>query len=83
MNIKKLNNKNFNLDEIDQLNFDAWEMFDFPDNLTQDEKDFAVEFLDGIGIDVDDEYIVNFNARPNHLANMVVQIIRHYKSRNF
>lgn len=81
MNIRKLNDKNFKSNEIDQLNLDAWEMFDFPNNLSQEETEFTVEFLSGIGVDVDDDYVITFNAQPHHIANIVVQILRLYKSR--
>ena len=82
MNIKKINDPKFDFDGYDQFNFDSWEMFDYIHDTTQDEKDFAIKFLDKVGIDIEDEEIITFNAQPHHLANIVVHIIRQYKSRN-
>ncbi|RYF87488.1 MAG: hypothetical protein EON98_00330 [Chitinophagaceae bacterium] len=76
MNIIDLNKKNFTYPEIDNLHLDLDELFKHPEDLTKEEKRITRMVLDQMGLDPEDDYIIDLRMIPTHLANMIVHIIR-------
>lgn len=80
MDIEKLNDEDFSYDGWDSLQLDCWEVFKSKEDITSEEKDFALEFLVDLGIDIDDEYIIDFRAKPVHFCDLAVHLFRKMKS---
>ncbi len=80
MNIEKLNDEDLSYDEWDSLQLDCWEVFKPTEDITSKEKDFALEFLSDLGIDIDDEHIIDFRAKPVHFCYMAVHLLRKMKN---
>jgi hypothetical protein len=79
METQELNNPKNNLDR-DELHYDVWEVFDDPVDPDECEILLARIFLDTLKIDLEGEYLIQFRAEPQHLANMFVHFIRTLKT---
>lgn len=75
MDIKELNDPKNNF-ERDELYYDLWEVFSNPQDVSECEILMARIFLDTLGVDIDDEYLIKFTAQPKHLASLCVHFLR-------
>jgi len=62
--------------EWDEYQFDYWEEFNSPVSVSPTEKKLAMEFLDILKIDGEEECLITFRAAPNHLADLIINYVR-------
>ena len=79
MDFKELNDPQNNI-ERDELHYDLWEVFNDPQDVSDCEILMARIFLDTLGVDIDDEYLIKFTAQPKHFANLCVHFLRKVQS---
>lgn len=81
MDIKELNNPKYNI-EWDELQYDVWEVFSQPHEISDGEIYMARLFLDLMKIDLDDEYIITFRSTPVHLGYIIVHFLRYVNKKH-
>ena len=79
MEIQEINDPKNNI-EWDELQYDIWEIFREPHDLTKCEELLAMTFLDTMKIDIDGEYLITFRGAPKHFANLFVHLLRQVKN---
>ena len=75
MDFKKLNDPKNNF-ERNELHYDLWEVFNDPKDVSGCEILVARIFMDTLGVDMDDEYLIKFTAEPKHFGNFCVHFLR-------
>ena len=75
MDIKRLNEIYKRLD-WDELQFDYWEAFNPPVSVTTTERRLAMDFIDMLNLDGQQEYLVSFRATPAHFGELVINFMR-------
>jgi len=75
MDFKKLNDPKNNI-ERDELHYDLREVFHDPQDMSDCEIFVAGLFIETLGVDMDDEYLIKFTAEPKHFGNFCVHFLR-------
>jgi hypothetical protein len=75
MDFKKLNDPKNNI-ERDELHYDLWASFNDPKDVSDCEVVMARIFMDTLGVDMDDEYLIKFTAESKHFGNLCVHFFR-------
>lgn len=75
MEIKRLN-KIYNQLEWDELQFDYWEAFNPPIGVSATERRLAMDFLDMMKLDGQEEYLITFRGTPAHFGDLIINFMR-------
>ncbi len=79
--IERLNQRNEHpdmakIDCLDEIYYDYWEMFEYPENVSDAELELAKDMLNKMKLDFEEEIMVSFRVTSSFMVAFIINIKR-------
>jgi hypothetical protein len=65
-----------NIEYLEEIYYDYWEMFDYPENITDAELNLAKDMMNEMKLDFEEERMVSFRVTSSFMVAFIINIKR-------